>query len=169
MKNKNTIIWILSIISIVSTTALITFWIIRPSAPDIRPFNRNLNRQHNTNMHCDQNLMVRLNLDQEQKNEFNKERSLHHTTIKPIFDSLRILRTKLFNELDKENPDSAIINSCISAISDQEKIIQQESVHHILSMKKFLNPTQFDTLISIHSQAMMPVRKGTHNNRQHYK
>jgi len=166
MKNKNIIIWILAIISTVSTTALITLWLIRPAAPDMPPFHHSKNKQHEKSFCCEKKMMDRLNLNAEQKEKFLAQRDSHHKKIDPMFDSLRSLRTKLFDELDNDAPDSAIINSCIMKISEQEAIVQREGVENILSMKKFLNPSQFDTLITIHSHAMMPMGKGMQKDMQ---
>ncbi|MPM13024.1 hypothetical protein SDC9_59379 [bioreactor metagenome] len=164
MKNKNVIIWILTVVSTISVTALITLWLIRPAAPDMYPFHHNSDRQHNTEGICENRMMEKLNLRDEQKEKFTVQFKYHHERIDPVFDSLRTLRASLFDELDKDSPDTAVINSCIGKISVQELNLQKESIDHLLSMKKFLDPVQFDTLLSMHKRAMMPMRKGAGNN-----
>lgn len=166
MKNKNTIIWILAIISTISTTALITLWLIRPAAPEMRPFHHKSDSDCSKTKQCDNRMVEKLNMNPEQAEKYMAQRKTHHEKVDPVFDSLRSLRTKLFEEMDKSTPDSAVINSCIANISKQEAIVQREGVNHILYMKSFLDPVQFDSLMSIHSHAMMPMGKAMHKDKR---
>ena len=169
MKNKNLIIWILAIISTISTTALITFWLMRPPAPEdgfCAPNDKNCSP---ANMkECEGKMMQSLKLNEEQKTMFNNQRKAHHARIEPIFDSIRNLRVQLFNEVDKQKPDSAAINSYIKKIAEQESLLQEEGVANILAMKKFLNEEQVDSMIAFHSRAMMPMGRMPHKKAPHY-
>jgi len=167
MKNKNTIIWILAVISTFSTTALVTLSLIRPAAPEFKPFHHN-NNECVQNKECDSKMMQRLNLNEEQKELFINQRKAHHAKVDPIFDSLRCLRSQLFAEVDKDTPDTLVINTYITKISEQETFLQKEGVANMLSMKEFLDPVQMDTLISIFSKAMMPMRKGMHKDEKQH-
>ena len=165
MKNKNLIIWILAIISTISTTALVTMWLIHPAPPQCGP--DKMNRQHcDSYKGCESKIMKSLNLDSSQKTLFLQENEFHHKRVEPVFDSLRLLRTQLFDEVEKENPDSVLIKDCIEKISEQEQILQTEGISHIMAMKKFLAPVQIDSLISIYSRAMMPMGKGMHKDKR---
>jgi Spy/CpxP family protein refolding chaperone len=158
MKNKNIIIWLLAIISITSTSALVTLLLTKPDANQQMCHSSKQKNRPDSNCH-EKKLMSRLQLDEEQKTKFINQRKIHYRTITPVFDSLKILRTKLFEELKANDPDSNSISLFINKISEQETIIQREGVSHILEMKKILNPSQFDTLINIYSRAMIPAHK----------
>ncbi|NLL29114.1 MAG: hypothetical protein GX259_09980 [Bacteroidales bacterium] len=154
MKNKNLIIWILAIISIVSTTALVTLAISNSTTQKYCVKHNNFKKRRNGGY-----LIKKLNLNDEQKDLFIKSKKEHFDKIFPIFGNIRTYRDTLFQELKKENPDSNIINNCVENISEYEKDIQIESNNHLLNVKKFLNKTQFDSLISFHSKAMNPKNK----------
>lgn len=154
MKNKNLIIWILAIISTVSTTALITMAVSNNTTKNCCVRQNDFRARNNSGY-----LIKKLNLNDEQKNLFIKSKEEHFDKIFPIFSNIRAYRDTFFQELKKENPDSNIINNCVENISEYEKDIQIESKNHLLNLKTFLNKTQFDSLISFHSKAMNPKNK----------
>jgi len=169
MKNKNLIIWILAIISTVSTTALITLWLMRPPHPEdgySAPGEKNCTT---ANMkECEGKMMQSLKLNEDQKKQFNTQRDAHHARVKPIFDSIRVLRSHLFNEVEKLHPDSTAINTYIDKIAEQESRLQKEGVENIIQMKKFLNTEQIDSMIAFHSRAMMPMGRMPHKDAKHH-
>lgn len=164
MKNKNLVIWILAIISTVSSTALVTLWLVRPAAPHFRPFHNNdscVTRRiegHNQ-------LMKSLNLNEEQEAKFLAQRDIHRNKVQPLFDSIGGLREKLFNEISKEKPDTSILNSLMAEIAKEEAALQREATSHMLALKTFLEPIQVDSMISFYSKAMMPMGKGMCDNK----
>ena len=169
MKNKNVIIWILAIVSTVTTTALITLWLMRPPAPEPGQCAPGMKNCNTANMkECEGKMMQSLKLNEEQKKQFTSQREAHHARVKPIFDSIRILRSQLFDEVEKQNPDSAAINNSIKKIAEQESLLQKEGVENIIQMKKFLNPEQIDSMIAFHSRAMMPMGRMPHKKSSHH-
>ncbi|MBN2729469.1 MAG: hypothetical protein JXR53_09625 [Bacteroidales bacterium] len=173
MKNKSILLWIFIIISVISTSALVTLVLVKTNfSHDHRPFHHEMNNQDSC--HQKDALISSLNLDEEQLKLFNEEKTNHIVLVGPIFDSIMQIRSLMIDELKLENPDTVKIQSYVEGISVLEKELQMESVHHMLNMKKFLNPVQIDSLFSFFGRRMMPGhpnhhRKSEGNHQRHCK
>ncbi|PKP04386.1 MAG: hypothetical protein CVU11_05005 [Bacteroidetes bacterium HGW-Bacteroidetes-6] len=167
MTKKNITIWILAVVSTVSTTALITLWLIRPAVPDFRGYHQNhFKSQQHERMEKDR-LIKKLNLRPEQENKFFDSRAAHKQRIMPIFENIGQLREIIFTELEKDNSDTVLINDAIEKISVYEANLQKESVNYMLSMKEFLDPVQVDSMLVFFSKAMMPMGRCEHDSTHH--
>lgn len=163
MKNRTIVLWIFIIISIISTSALITLVVVKPH---FRMENRDNHHHFNDNNQEYDNvremLVEKLNLNEEQIQLFQQEKVTHFATVEPVFDTIMIVRSALFEELKIDNPDTIKVNEYVEQIANLERILQMESVHHMLNLKSFLDPVQVDSLFAFFSSHMMPTH-GTHH------
>ncbi|PLW91964.1 MAG: hypothetical protein C0592_13295 [Marinilabiliales bacterium] len=161
MNNKNILLWVFIIISVISTSALVTLVVVKPNlGPPPGP----VTQDFNDNMHQGGRdvLIDKLNLTDEQFEYFRAEKLNHLALVEPIFDTIMMVRQSLFTELQQENPDTMKVDEYVEKIASLERDLQMETVHHMLSLKSFLDPVQVDSLFAFFERRMIPMHNAGH-------
>jgi Spy/CpxP family protein refolding chaperone len=101
-----------------------------------------------------------LNLTEEQKAELKKLHQGVHEGLKEFKKKMRELRATLKDELSKDTPDKAALETYAASMGDLAKQMAAHRVEHLLQVKEVLTAEQFAALLS-----KEPMLRGGHRPR----
>jgi hypothetical protein len=141
--NKNRIIfWLVVFILIINLSALVTFLVYYSKV--YKPVKEPLAGQS-----CQQ-LCRKLTLTPEQSKRVGIIQQEFSEKSEPIISAIKENRMLMLEELSKNKPDTALINSYASSIGDLHKELQKAAAWQFLSMKKICNADQCSKLSDIY-------------------
>lgn len=85
-----------------------------------------------------------LQLSPEQELDMKNEMHLYRSHIKILADSMNIIRDSLFRQLNKDNPNTIIINKYIDSLVHFDRKMHQELVKHLTVVKSILDKEQYN-------------------------
>ncbi|HPZ36931.1 MAG TPA: hypothetical protein PKU81_07095 [Bacteroidales bacterium] len=88
-----------------------------------------------------------LQLSPEQELDMKNEMHLYRSHIKIFADSMNIIRDSLFRQLNRDNPDTIIINKYIDSLVHFDRKMHQELVKHLTVVKSILDKEQYNIFL----------------------
>lgn len=144
-KSKNLILILLFILLIINISIVLTFFLYPKRNIETKQINSHFVEER---MREGDKMYKYLNLEMNQKNKFSKLKNIHRKNIKIMFDSLKIERNNMLNDmLSNDILSNDKFYEYADKISDIDKKIQYETVSYFLEMKKMLDKEQFEKFI----------------------
>jgi len=138
------ILWGLVFLAIINLSALTTFFVVSRNAR-VEP-------QGTSEIKPGRVLKTELSLNQDQELKVQKINSTYRTQSKPIVDSIKSAKTRLLEELSKEQSDMQNIKVILETLGIHQKNLQQANVQQFLELKKVCNPEQTLRLSEIYAE-----------------
>ena len=108
-------------------------------------------------------MMVKeLNMTAQQQADFKKLKEAHFTAIRPVFDSVRVLKQSLFALVKTETVNDSLVSAYSSKIAVQHAIADKLTINHFRKVRTLFSgdqQTKYDEFI----QKMMQQRQGPGN------
>ncbi|MDP4280898.1 MAG: periplasmic heavy metal sensor [Bacteroidota bacterium] len=150
--SKNKIaFWLLIFLVVINLSALITILVVFPSrikAP-VPEHNRPGAVLHEM-----------LSLSPQQAAGVNVILARYRNLTTPLADSILDRRMKMISEIEKDHPDTVLINNCILDITAFQVKMQQASIRQYMDLKKICTPAQCRILSGIYSEMYGCKEKG---------
>jgi Spy/CpxP family protein refolding chaperone len=102
-----------------------------------RPDGHSGNRSNRGNWFAEQ-----LKLDSNQKQQHKQLRDVHFESMKPLFDSITIQKTRLFNVMKEPAGDDSMVNEYSRRIADLEMEITLKNYNHFKQVRALLSADQ---------------------------
>lgn len=77
-----------------------------------------------------------------QKKEYDSMREAHFSTIRPLFDSIRIIRQSLFKLIKEDSVNEDIINTYTNNISEKQTLADRLTLNHFRKVRKMFDSEQ---------------------------
>ncbi len=83
-----------------------------------------------------------LHFNHEQENQFRKIKDDHFTEIRPIRDSIKIIKSELFDYLKQENQDPKIIEAKMFVMLEKIEENETKTLQHFAKIRAICTPEQ---------------------------
>ncbi len=159
--NKNRILfWLLIFLVIVNIAALATYFFV--PAQQMKPGCRS----NSATPDCI--LDAHLDLSGEQTVLVDSINARYQSASRPISMQIKDLRAAILDELEAENPDTAMINGITEEISALQRQLQRENIAHYLELKKVIDPDQALRLSNLYREMYgCPIQRQGGKQHQH--
>ncbi len=87
-------------------------------------------------------LVKEVGMTDAQKNKYDSLREAHFSRIRPLFDSMRVIRQGLFGLLKEENVDDSTVDMYTNRISEKQILADKLTLSHFRQVRSMLNPDQ---------------------------
>lgn len=91
-------------------------------------------------------------LSDEERAALDRAKADFEESMKPVLDSLHMVRMTLFEELKLDEPDSSIINDAIEDQGHLQTRIQKRLIKHFLANRELLRPEHRDRFLQMIEQ-----------------
>jgi hypothetical protein len=140
-KNK-VVFWLMIFLVVINLSALVTFLVF---------FSKNtteskLQPRENPGMA----IRKELSLSVPQSEKVEAVLADYRNTTEPITTNIRNYRSRLLEELAKDNPDTTVLNKCGEEICLLQKQMQKASVKQYMALKEICNPAQCQRLSALY-------------------
>jgi len=160
--HKNRLIfWVLMVLVVVNVSALVSFFLYpkQKATPEAccTP------EEQQCNAFRDE-----LNLSDAQTLQVTEINKIYTESAKPISKAIKTARAEILNELDREVPDTSLLNSLTLQISMLQMKIQQENIKQYSALKKVCTIEQAHMLSALYRDLYgCPMQNGEmkHRNR----
>ncbi len=133
--NKNRFLtWLLIVLVFINLSALASFLIYIKTRPAL------VTCETQPAQGCA--LRNELELSDEQAGSVDLINSDYKNNVEPIVSDIRDLRSEIIDELDKESPDTVVLNRLASGLSSLQNKMQKENIRQYLELKKICAPNQ---------------------------
>ncbi len=91
-----------------------------------------------------------LSMTEQQQTQFKQMKEEHFNAIRPVLDSIRVLKRSLFNLVKEENIHDSIVNRHSELIAEQQAIVNQTTINHFRKARTLFTgdqQTEFDDFI----------------------
>ena len=143
VKNR-LIFWLLLVLIIINISALLTFFIM------FRAEKKELPEAASNN--TSRTFQEQLSLTQEQSDTVFYINNNHRRVAEPISVALKEKRSELLAELEKDHPDTVLLDRYADEIGTLQKEMQKASIRHYLELKGVCDPHQCRKLSSFYRQ-----------------
>lgn len=144
MGTNRFILWALIFLAIINVSALLSFYL----------FARN--SSNNTASVVDSKpglvLKTELSLSEEQEMKVKKINSEYKVQSEPIVDSIKSAKSRLLDELSKENTNTQTISNILKDLGIHQNNLQQANVKQFLALKQVCTPEQTLKLSGIYAE-----------------
>jgi Spy/CpxP family protein refolding chaperone len=159
--NKNRLIfWVLTILVVVNISALVTYFLYPKSPPSPACCTP---EEQQCNAFRDE-----LDLSDAQTLQVTAINKTYTESAKPIAAAIKTAREDILNELEKQIPDSARLNTLTYQLSNLQMKIQQENIRQYIALKRVCTTGQAHALSALYRDLYgCPMQNGTvkHRNR----
>ena len=83
-----------------------------------------------------------LQLNHEQEDQFRRIKEEHFTEIRPIRDSIKIIKSELFDYLKQENPDPQLMEAKMNLMLEKIKENETKTLQHFAKIRAICTPEQ---------------------------
>lgn len=107
-------------------------------------------------------MVKELNMTEQQKNDYKKLRDEHFAKVRPLFDSIRQIRSSLFKLVKDSTANDDSVSFYSKRIAEKQAIIDKLTLTHFQKVRKLFAPDQqikFDEFM----QKMIQRRRDTTN------
>ncbi len=87
-------------------------------------------------------LRDRLQLDEEQRNEFARMHMGFRQAVQDIRNKMHENRNEILEEVSREDPDSGMLNQLAEEYGELHQELKEETIKHFLEMKENIRPDQ---------------------------
>lgn len=105
-------------------------------------------------------MMVKeLNMTDSQQAQYKQMKEAHFNAIRPVLDSIRVLKKSMFSLVKEENVNDSMVNRYSELIAEQQAVVNKTTVNHFNKVRTLFTADQqpkFDDFI----QKMIQRRKG---------
>ena len=110
-------------------------------------------------------LKEEIGFSETQIKEYEEIRMAHREKMRPLFDSIRIDKESLYNQLYLPEINDSIFNTASSAVGEKQQMIDRHLFNHFRTLRELCTAEQqpkFDTMIKHMVQRMIvPGRRGS--------
>ena len=110
-------------------------------------------------------LKEEIGFSETQIKEYEEIRMAHREKMRPLFDSIRITKESLYNQLYLPEINDSIFNIASSAVGEKQQMIDRHLFNHFRTLRELCTAEQqpkFDTMIKHMVQRMIvPGRRGS--------
>jgi Spy/CpxP family protein refolding chaperone len=151
--------WVMIVLIVINIAALISyFYFSRPACET--PGCENRNGSENA-------LQTALGLTAEQSAKVATINETYQQTAGPVSAAIKENRGAILTEMEKENPDSAAINTLIRNLSELQIKLQQENIRQYMELKKVCNSEQAQKLSAFYRELYGCPMKGKQMQQRH--
>lgn len=105
-------------------------------------------------------MMVKeLDMTDAQQTQYKQMKEEHFNAIRPVLDSIRVLKKSMFSLVKEENVNDSMVNRYSELIAEQQAVVNKTTVNHFSKVRTLFTgdqQTKFDDFI----QKMIQRRKG---------
>jgi len=87
-------------------------------------------------------MVKELNMNDQQKKQYDSLREAHFSTIRPILDSMRVTRQALFNLMKEESLNDSVINNYSATIAEKQYRADRLTLEHFRKVRSLFNGDQ---------------------------
>jgi hypothetical protein len=109
-------------------------------------------------------MVKELNMDEQQKNEYKKLRDAHFATVRPLFDSIRQIRSSFFRMVKDSTANEDSLTLYSKRIAEKQAIVDKLTFEHFKKVRTLFSGDQqakFDEFM----QKMMQRRRDSASRR----
>lgn len=114
-------------------------------------------------------LKEEVGFSEQQMQQFEAMKQQHRDVMRPLFDSMRYAKEKLYNQLYQPEVQDSVITSASELIGEKQQLVDKQLFHHFRELRALCTPEQqprFDTLMHNMVQRMIvPGRRGGHKDK----
>lgn len=144
MSTNRIILWALIFLAIINITALLSFFLLARNTSST-PAKDERNQQGGA-------LKTELSLTDAQEEKVKIINGEYKIQSEPIVDSIKSAKSRLLEELSKENTNAQTITSILKDLGMHQNNLQQANVKQFLALKQVCTPEQTQKLSGIYAE-----------------
>lgn len=141
-KKNRLLFWLLLFLIVINLTAVISFFFFVQKAPSPAC-------EADQNGKCNV-FQQELNLSESQSVKVEEINAAYRSISEPLVAAIREKRAGIMNELESDQPDTAILSGYSMELSLLQNNMQKENIRQYLALKRICNPEQLQRLSSLY-------------------
>ncbi|KAA3661769.1 MAG: hypothetical protein DWQ10_03880 [Calditrichaeota bacterium] len=150
-KQKRYLSYAVLALLLMNITILVLLWVGRPGGPKPQ---RALKNPVEDNGRLQQLLKKELGFDETQSKRYLTLRQEHREQTRRLEDEIRKLRSGMFDEVLKDNPQPMLSDSLLKLVQEKEAMREQLTFQHFLDLKNLCGPEQQNKLKLLMREAL---------------